>query len=200
VPHATAGSSGKKVTKDLQRLSGSTNFTKLKIYDIIKEKGEYSMPRKKKSETEVAETKSTKKKSTKKMATSTESLTEGKPVFNIAEVIEWTDEECKAKDKEFKFYVADMRNILRSLVAVNNDLVETQNKLTLLKSSLAKGLMTGYKIVCPHCKREYIVNSMELNRDSEVVCKVCGTSYKETENIDGIATVDKDESKETVII
>jgi predicted Zn finger-like uncharacterized protein len=160
------------------------------------------MPRKKKSETGAVETKSktTKKKVTKEVAASTESLVEGKPVFNIAEVIEWTDEECKAKDKEFKFYVADMRNILRSLVAVNNDLVETQNKLALLKSSLAKGLMTGYKIVCPHCKREYIVNSMELNRDSEVVCKVCGTSYKETENIDGIATVDKDESKETVVI
>ena len=160
------------------------------------------MPRKKKSETRAVETKSktTKKKATKEVAASTESLVEEKPVFNITEVIEWTDEECKAKDKEFKFYVADMRNILRSLVAVNKDLVETQNKLTLLKLALSKGLMTGYNISCPHCNREYTVNSMELNRDNEVVCKICGTSYKEVENIKGIAMIDEDESKETVVV
>jgi predicted Zn finger-like uncharacterized protein len=150
------------------------------------------MPRKKKAETEVTETK---KKATKKKVEE-----KVKPEFNITEVIEWTDEECKAKDKEFKFYVADMRNILRSLVSVNKDLVETQNKLTLLKLALSKGLMTGYNISCPHCQREYTVNSMELNRDNEVVCKICGTSYKEVENIKGIAMIDEDNSKETVVV
>ena len=37
---AIAGLFGKRVTKDLQSSSGSINFTKSKIYDIIKEKGE----------------------------------------------------------------------------------------------------------------------------------------------------------------
>lgn len=32
------GSSGKRDTKDIQSLSGSTNFTKSRIYDIMKEK------------------------------------------------------------------------------------------------------------------------------------------------------------------
>ena len=167
------------------------NFTKSKLYDNIKEKGDKEMPRKKKTETEAVETK---KKTTKKVEEKV------KPEFNITEVIEWTDEECKAKDKEFKFYVADMRNILKSLVAVNKDLVDTQNKLTLIKSALSKGLMTGYNISCPHCNREYTVNSAELNRDSEVICKICGTSYKENENIKGIAMVDEDDSKETVVV
>ena len=85
-------------------------------------------------------------------------------------------------------------------------LARIQRNLNLLKVTFAKGLMTGYKIVCPHCKREYVVGSSELNRESTVACKVCGTEYKENENISGVAVVsdesidDKVKDNETVVL
>ena len=151
------------------------------------------MPRKKKIETiesSKEEKKATKKKTTQKKVPDT--------MFDIAEMAAWSDEECKVKDKELKFKVADVRNILRSIVTLNKDLKEAQDKLNLVRITLARGLMTGYKVVCPHCGREYIVNSMELNRKSKVTCKVCGTEYKEDENIDGI-TVASDNDEVTQI-
>ena len=67
------------------------------------------MPRKstKKVETATEETKA--KKTTKKKAAKKE---EPKVEFNIAEVVNWTDEECTAKDKDLKFHVADVRNMV----------------------------------------------------------------------------------------
>ena len=61
-------------------------------------------------------------------------------------------------------------------------------------------------IICPHCKREYVVSSTELNRDSAITCKVCGTEYKENENIDGLEMVtdesvsDMVKDNETVVV
>lgn len=155
------------------------------------------MPRKKKTETtEVTEVKTTRKrKSTKKTESST-----AIPEFSISEMITWTDEECAEKDKVFKFTTADVRNILKSLVSVNEQLADVAEKFNLLKNTMAKGLMTGYKIECPHCKREYIVSSTELHRDEPILCKICGTEYKENEHITGLAYAsDEDENKVTVI-
>lgn len=153
------------------------------------------MPRKstKKVETAIEETKA--KKTTKKKATKKE---EPKVEFNIAEVVNWTDEECTAKDKDLKFHVADVRNILRSLVSVNEKLVETTKNFNILKVTFARGLMTGYQVTCPHCHREYIVDSMSLNRKDKIMCKVCGTEYKEDENITGIKMASDDDKVEVI--
>ena len=153
------------------------------------------MPRKstKKVETATEETKA--KKTTKKKATKKE---EPKVEFNIAEVVNWTDEECTAKDKDLKFHVADVRNILRSLVSVNEKLVETTKNFNVLKVTFAKGLMTGYQVTCPHCTREYLVDSMSLNRKDKVMCKICGTEYKEDENITGIKMASDDDKVEVI--
>lgn len=148
------------------------------------------MPRKsnKKVEEKIEATVEAKSEATKKKVSKKE-----EPVFTIGEMIKWTDEECKAQDKKLKFKVIDVRNILQSLVSVNDRLSDTTYKLNILKSSLSQGLMTGYKIKCPHCQREYIVNSMELNRTDNIMCKVCGTEYKEVENINGISLFSDDD-------
>ena len=153
------------------------------------------MPRKstKKVETATEETKA--KKTTKKKAAKKE---EPKVEFNIAEVVNWTDEECTAKDKDLKFHVADVRNILRSLVSVNVKLVETTKNFNILKVTFARGLMTGYQVTCPHCHREYIVDSMSLNRKDKIMCKICGTEYKEDENITGIKMASDDDKVEVI--
>ena len=157
------------------------------------------MPRKKKETTAEAKPKAkATKKSTKKIAASTEYLIEERPQFVVTEMLEWTDEECKAKDKEIKFYVADVRNILKSVVDINEKLADITRKFNLLKDVLAKGLMTGYKIICPHCKRSYMVSSTELNRTSPIMCKICGTEYKEDENIDGVALSTDDDTIEVI--
>lgn len=143
------------------------------------------MPRKSTKKENTTEPKVAKKRTTKKTT-----KTEVKEVeFNVSEMINWTDEECALKDKELHFSVAGVRDIFKSLKAVNDQLLATKDNLTLLKLSLAKGLMTGYKVTCPHCKREYVVNSMELNRENPILCKVCGTEYKENESISGIALI-----------
>lgn len=126
--------------------------------------------------------------------------------FNVSEIIKWTDEECASKDKELHFSVASVRDIFKSLVAVNEKLSNTQENLNLLKLTLSRGLMTGYKITCPNCKREYVVDSMKLNRSSYVKCETCGTEYKENECISGVALIadkaidNKIKDNETVII
>ena len=144
------------------------------------------MPRKKKTETEVTEVGTSKKRTTKK-----EKANLLKSEFTVADMTSWTDEECEAKEKEFQFKISDLRDILKSLLKVGAD-------FNLLKNTLEKGLMTGYTIKCPHCNREYVVSSMELNRESNVTCKVCGTEYKEDENIKGIEMV-TDKSVEDVV-
>lgn len=156
------------------------------------------MPRKKKSENTVeSKSKATKKKSTKKVAASTESLVEVEATeeeFSISQIVNWTDEECKAREDEFAFKVSDVRDILKTVVDLNEKFAETTNKFRLLRDTLQKGYMKGYKITCPHCKREYEVNSMELNRKDTIMCKICGTSYKEDENISGVSlSVEVDE-------
>ena len=148
------------------------------------------MPRKA-NVTKTEETgKTTRKRSSKNTTTKLE--------FNMADIINWSDEECKEKDKTLKFTVADVRDILKSLVSTNENLVTTTNNLNLVKSTLSKGLMTGYQIECPHCKREYVVNSMELKREGTILCKICGTEYKEDEHIKGISFV-SEEDKVTII-
>ena len=159
------------------------------------------MPRKSTNKTEIKEIKEakTKKKSTKKVE-------EKELEFNVAEMIKWTDEECATKDKELHFKVASVRDIFKSLVTVNEQLSTTQENLNLLKLTLSRGLMTGYKVTCPHCKREYVVGSTELNREAFVSCKICGTEYKENECISGVALVadetinERVKDNETVII
>ena len=151
------------------------------------------MPRKKKTETDVTETKKVTKRATKK-----EKANLMTSEFTIAEVAKWTDEECEAKEKEFQFKITDIRDILKSLLQVNKDLVTTKQNLNLLKTTLSKGLMRGYQVMCPHCKREYVVNSMELNREGAITCKICGTEYKENENIKGLE-METDESTSGVV-
>ena len=153
------------------------------------------MPRKSTKKVETATEETKEKKTTKKKTTKKE---EPKVEFNIAEVVNWTDEECTAKDKDLKFHVADVRNILRSLVSVNEKLVETTKNFNNLKVTFAKGLMTGYQVTCPHCHREYIVDSMSLNRKDKIMCKVCGTEYKEDENITGIKMASDDDKVEVI--
>ena len=159
------------------------------------------MPRKKKTENGTVETKA---KATKKKAEKVEEHVN--PQFSITEMIEWTDEECKEKDKEFQFNVADVRDIFKSLAEVNKNFNEAAQKLNIVKTALSKGLMTGYRIECPHCKREYAVGSMELNRNEKIVCKVCGTEYKEDESITGLEMVTNNsvenivKDNETVVI
>ena len=161
------------------------------------------MPRKKKSETvEVTEVKEEKPKATRKRK-STKKV-EPAPVtpapleFSISEILTWTDEECSEKDKVFKFTTADVRDILKSLTSSNEKLKEVTEKFNLLKNAISKGLMIGYKVECPHCKREYLMSSAELHRDKPILCKVCGTEYKENEHITGISYA-SDEEKVTVI-
>lgn len=120
-----------------------------------------------------------------------------KPEFQLSEIINWTDEECTEKDKVLKFTVADMRDILKALAAKNQEVLAVTEKLNLLKSTISKGLMTGYTIICPHCGRKYMVSSTELNRKDTVMCKVCGTEYKENEHISGIAF---DSEKDEVVL
>jgi hypothetical protein len=153
------------------------------------------MPRKSTKKVEATTEETKEKKTTKKEATKKE---EPKVEFNIAEVVNWTDEECTAKDKDLKFHVADVRNILRSLVSVNEKLVETTKNFNILRVTLAKGLMTGYQVTCPHCHREYVVDSMSLNRTYKVMCKICGTEYKEDENITGIKMSSDDDKVEVI--
>lgn len=153
------------------------------------------MPRKstKKVETVTEETKV--KKTTKKKAAKKESI---KPTLDIAAIVNWTDEECTAMDKDLKFHVADMRDILRSLAFTKGELVEATKNFNILRVTLAKGLMTGYQVTCPHCHREYIVDSMSLNRKDKIMCKVCGTEYKEDENITGIKMTSDDDKVEVI--
>ena len=147
------------------------------------------------------------RKSTKK-ATSTEAkVKEVKKVeFNISDMVNWTDEECALKDKEFHFSVIEVRDILKSLTGIGQELATVRSNFNLLKSALSKGLMTGYKISCPHCKNEYVVSSSELNRESAITCKKCGKEYRENASISGIAVVsdasidDKVKDNETVVI
>ena len=153
------------------------------------------MPRKKKTETiESTEVKTVKKrKSTKK-----EESKSIFPEFSIQEIVTWSDEECAEKDKIFKFVTADVRDILKAWTSMSEQLADVAGKFNLLKNTMAKGLMTGYKVECPHCKREYIVSSTELHRDEPILCKVCGTEYKENEHITGLAYASVEE-KVTVI-
>lgn len=147
------------------------------------------MPRKKKSENTVeSKPKATKKKQSKKVEATEEK-------FSISQIVNWTDEECKAREDEFHFKVSDVRDILKTVVDLNEKFAETTNKFKILRDTLQKGYMKGYKITCPHCKREYEVNSMELNRENAIMCKICGTSYKEDENISGVSlSVEVDEN------
>ena len=166
------------------------------------------MPRKstKKVETTTEETKE--KKTTKKRATAkkaevttkeTEALIEEiRPTFSIEEMINWTDEECKAKDNELKFYTSDIRDILKTVKALKEELGTVSQKFDILRFTLSKGVMTGYKIICPHCKREYMVSSTELNRTAPIMCKICGTEYKEDENIDGITLATEGDNVEVI--
>lgn len=156
------------------------------------------MPRKKKSESiEVSEVKETKPKATRKRK-STKKVEPAPLEFSISEILTWTDEECSEKDKVFKFTTADVRDILKSLTSSNEKLKEVTEKFNLLKNAISKGLMIGYKVECPHCKREYLVSSTELHRDEPILCKVCGTEYKENEHISGISYASEEE-KVTVI-
>ena len=158
------------------------------------------MPRKKKSETvEVTEVKEEKPKATRKRKSTKKAEPAPTPLeFSVSEIVTWTDEECAEKDKVFKFTTADVRDILKSLTSVNEKLADVTEKFTLLKNAISKGLMIGYKIECPHCKREYLMSSAELHRDAPILCKVCGTEYKENEHITGISYA-SDEKKVTVI-
>ena len=138
------------------------------------------MPRKSTKKVEEAETKSIKKKKAVKKEEPAEFQ------INVGEMVKWTDEECEAKDKELRFRASDVRDILKAFVDANKTLKTTIEKFNLLKTTLIKGEMTGYRVKCPHCQREYAVGSVELHRDGEIACKVCGTLYKEPENIKGI--------------
>ena len=154
------------------------------------------MPRKstKKVEATTEETKA-KKTSTKKKAIKKESI---KPTLDIAAIVNWTDEECTVKDKDLKFHVSDMRDILRSLAFTKGELAEATKNFNILRVTLAKGLMTGYQVTCPHCHREYVVDSMSLNRKDKIMCKICGTEYKEDENITGIKMSSDDDKVEVI--
>lgn len=118
--------------------------------------------------------------------------------FSLAEMYNWTDEECKAKDKELKFKVADVRDIFKSVVSLKQQLNETTEKLNLMKNIISKGLMTGYNIVCPKCGEKHQVSSADLKRNEEIVCEKCGEKYVESRNIKGITFL-SDEIKEISI-
>ena len=112
--------------------------------------------------------------------------------FSLNEMMKWTDEECKAKDKELKFKVADVRDILKSTVDLKEQLDLVTSNLNLLKSVISRGLFDGYRVTCPNCKENKIVSSMDLNRKEEVTCSNCGTKYKENENISGISYISEE--------
>ena len=158
------------------------------------------MPRKKKTETvEVTEVKEEKPKATRKRKSTKKE--ESIPValeFSVDEIVKWTDEECAEKDKVFKFTTTDVRDMLKSLLSMKEQLDDVNTKFLLLKNALSKGLMTGYKVECPHCKREYIVSSGDMHHDGPVLCKICGTEYVETDHITGIVYA-SEEDKVTVI-
>ena len=156
------------------------------------------MPRKstKKATEEAVETKA---KATRKKKEKVEEAP-AKVSIDVADMVNWTDEECEAKDKEIRFRVSDMRDVLKAFVSANEKFSTTLEKFNLLKTTLAKGQMTGYKIRCPHCQREYVVNSMDLHRTSTIQCKICGTEYKEDENIKGITVAGENVSEEVKMI
>ena len=162
------------------------------------------MPRKSKKVEETVEVKEEKPKVTRKRkATKAEEpVVEQKTEFNISEILSWSDEECLERDKVLSFKVSDVKNILKSLVSTTEQLNNVTEKFNLLKKTIGKGKMVGYEIMCPHCQRKYVVSSMDLNRTEAILCKVCGTEYKEDEHISGISYVpepDEEDNKTTVI-
>ena len=106
--------------------------------------------------------------------------------IGIADLINWSDEQCEEFDKSKHFSAINVREIARSLVSSiqkYNELLVTSEQF---KQFVISGKMIGYTITCPKCKINYSVNAPDLKFDEEITCQDCGEKYIQNKNITGL--------------
>ena len=108
--------------------------------------------------------------------------------ISVAEIVDWTDEQCESFDASSKISMKEVRTIVQNYKATLEDLMQVSKELDSLRNVLKTGSMQGYVIVCPDCKVSYKVTPNDINYDKEIVCQDCGAKYLQTKNIFGIYT------------
>lgn len=105
---------------------------------------------------------------------------------DIEKLVNWTDEECEAFDKEHHIPVKEYRDILnrfRTLVQDFNTLFIQHDQI---KTLLVNGDVIGYTVACPKCNVTYNVKTNDLNYNTEITCQDCGEKYIQNKNIIGL--------------
>ena len=106
--------------------------------------------------------------------------------FTIADVANWDDEKCEQLKGVVSFPLTNVRDVARQFVDI-------EQKWQTLRTVLFRGLLRGYTIKCPNCGETYSVSVSDFNRDSEVVCPLCGKAHKQDENVLNIVLDDNTE-------
>lgn len=104
--------------------------------------------------------------------------------FTIEEVATWNDEKCEQLKGAISFTLTNVRDVAR-------EFVQTKQSLQTLRAVLFKGLLRGYTVKCPSCNETYNVSVSDFNRESEVVCPLCGKAHKQEDNIINIVVNDE---------